>query len=357
MKKSMFLLSMVAAVTMLLAGSTLASMHYQFYGRAHLSTDLQNNGDESSLFVSSNSTRFGVKGKYETDYEAFTVVFQYESNANFNGEGNNTFSTRSSYAGLMGDWGRLIWGRHDTPLYTMGRSVDFFDSRIGELRNVTKYFGSGWDERPTSMIMYNTPLLGDAFKLNVQYVPEEGVDDSSFFSASGIYNKDGLMLGVGFETHGKALEDAYDDSDPDNILGESSTGLRAVASYKADAFKVAGLFQSLSNVFGLDDLSATTFGLGMSYRLDSGLEPKAQYYMLDYTNTGLDDFGASMLVVGVDLHLNKMATLYINYAMMMNEDHAGYVPFRGGHGKSYGYGAAELGESPYGVAVGLVANW
>jgi len=356
LKKSMFLLAMVAVVTMLVAGSALASMHYQFYGRAHLSTDLQNNGDETSLFVSSNATRFGVKGKYETEYDAFTVVFQYESNANFNGEGDNTFSTRSSYAGLMGDWGRLIWGRHDTPLYTMGRSVDFFDSRIGELRNVTKYFGSGWDERPTSMIMYSTPLLGDAFKLNAQYVPEEGVDDSSLFSASGVYNKDGLMLGVGFEAHGKALEDAYDASDPDNILGESSTGLRAVASYKADAFRVAGLFQSLSNVGGFDGVSATTYGLGLSYKLDSGLEPKAQYYMMD-PNTDVDDDGAGMLVVGMDLHLNKMATLYITYAMMMNEDNADHVPFRGAHGKSYGYGAAELGESPYGVSVGLIANW
>ncbi len=336
-----------AIMTVLLVGTGMAQgLNYKWYGQAHVSTDMQSDGDESGLFVASNTTRFGVKGSYATDYEAFTVVFQYENNADFNGESVG-LSTRNSFAGLQGDWGRLIWGRHDTPLYTLGRSVDFFDSRVGDLRNVTQYFGYGWDNRMRSMIMYSSPLLGESFKLHAQFVPDEGADDSMFFSAAGMYDKEGLMIGVGFETHGNAWE----------AFTEDSSAFRVAASYQADALKVAGLFQSVSNVAGVEDVSATTMGLGLSYMLDDAFEPKIQVYMMD-PNTDVDDDGAMMLAVGVDYHLNKQARLYLAYAMMMNEDDARYVPFRGGHGKNIGYGPGlDSGESPYGLSVGLIACW
>ena len=355
-------LTAVVVLAMLLAGTAMAQkMDYKLYGQAHLSTDMQSDGDETGILVSSNQTRFGIRGSYETDVEAFTVVFQYENHADFNGEAMG-LSTRNSFVGLQGDWGRLIWGRHDSPVYLLGRSVDFFDSRIGELRNVTQNFGQvGWDLRVPSMLMYSTPLLGDAFTVHAQYRPDEGMDDYDFLSTSAVYHQGGLMIGLGFEMHGKAWE-AYEYYDEDEEMDvwvmpeESSSALRAVASYEAGDLTVAGLFQMINNVGGVKDVKAQTFGLGLSYKLEGGIEPKAQFYMMD-PNTDMDDDGASMLVVGLDYHLNQQARLYLAYAMMMNEDGADYVPFFGGHGKQFSGMAAAPGDSPYGVSVGIIANW
>ncbi len=352
-KRKAQLMAIVAA-TFLIAAGAAAQDHYQVYGQVHVSTDLQNNGDESSLFVSSNTTRFGIRGKFKTDVEQFTVVYQYENAADFSGE-RSGLSARNSYAGLTGDWGRLIWGRHDTPVYTLGRAADLFDGRIGDLRNVTAGFGAGWDMRPNSMIMYSTPKLSEAFTLNAQYIAEEGRDDAMFFSASGVYEQGNLLIGLGFESHGKGWEPAYASEDED-VDPQDSTGLRAVVRYRADGLTIAGLFQSISNVGGFEDVSATTMGAGIAYKLESGLEPKVQVYMMD-PNTDVDDNGAMMVAVGVDYHLTAKARLYLAYAMMANEDNAGFSPFGGGHGKSYGYGAEELGESPYGISAGLVFNW
>lgn len=352
------LIPSILVLIVLLAGTAMAGdMHYKVYGKAHVSTEMLNNGDESSIFVSSNSTRFGVKGKYETGSEYFTVVFQYESFADFSGESNNALSTRNSYAGVMGEWGTIMWGRHDTPMKTLGRKVDLFGDRIGDARNATAYFGAGWDMRVTDMIMYKSPTLGEALSFYLQYVPEEGMDDATLFSASAYYKLEKFWIGAAFESHGAAWEPAYDPSDPENIVGESSTNIRAAAQYMADGLTVSGLFQTISNVAGADGVSSTTFGGGVAYMLESGFEPKAQYYMFD-PNTDQDDDGGAMLVVGCDYHLNDKALLYVTYAMMMNDDGAYTTPFRGGHKQNYVWNSTDaLGESPYGIAAGLIAKW
>ena len=59
----------ILVLIVLLAGTAMAGdMHYKVYGKAHVSTEMLNNGDESSIFVSSNSSRVGVKGKCETGW-------------------------------------------------------------------------------------------------------------------------------------------------------------------------------------------------------------------------------------------------------------------------------------------------
>jgi predicted porin len=195
--------------------------------------------------------------------------------------------------------------------------------------------------------------LNEGLVLHAQYAPEEGMIRSLFISGSGVYRRDDLMVGFGYERHGKALEPADLDL---SVIGKDSSAYRAVAGYEVDGFQVGALFQMIENAGGYKDITAMTYGLGASYRLDNDLEPKAQYYMMD-PDTDTDDDAAGMLVVGLAYHLNKKAQLYLNYAVMMNQDEAMFAPFRGGHGKSYGYGAEEPGQNPYGFSLGLIARW
>jgi len=352
----------LVAASISMAGAALAGdMNYQVYGVAHVSTDLQSNGDKTEVFVSSNTTRVGFKGSLDTDNDLFTVIFQYESQADFNGNGSEAaaWSNRNSFAGLKGTWGKLIWGRYDTPYKSVGRSIEFFPERIGDARNATS-FGGLWDRRENNMIMYATPALGEMVVVTGQYVPDQGVEDGALFSASAVYDKDKIMVGVAFENHGKALEEAYGD---DPTTAETSTGIRAALRYKGDKFGVGGMFQTISNAGGYKDSTAQTWGLGADYLLTPMWDLKAQYYMTDPYTDG-EKLGASQLTVGIDYVLSAQTRLYLAYATMMNEDNSNFFdPFGGGHGQSYGLadttdpGSPDVGLSPYGVSLGLYVGW
>jgi predicted porin len=360
------ILSLAVALT-LMAGTALAGdIAYQVYGVAHVSTDLQNNGDKSEIFVSSNTSRVGIKGSLDTNNELFQIIFQYESQVDFNANGAEkaVWANRNSYAGLKGSWGSLIWGRNDTPFKSIGRSIEYFPERIGDARNATSL--GGWDLRNTNMIQYATPVLGEMVKLSAQYVPDQGVEDHSLFSGSAVYDKDGIMLGVALETHGKAYGDAYDIAGPDS--SETATGIRAVARYKTDTFSVSGLFQTISKLEGYDTVDAQVIGFGGDYLVTPDWDLKAQYYMVDPYTDG-EKVGASQLTIGVDYVLTDKARLYLAYATMMNEDNSNsFDPFAGGHGQSFGLADTpepeadpqfdpDLGLSPYGVSLGLSVAW
>jgi predicted porin len=359
-----YVLLLVAAVFALPALAETCKLPVEIYGVVHVSTDLQNNGDQSEVYVSSNTTRLGIKGSLPTNNELFTVIWQWESQVDFNnnvvdlGGGNEyesredaTWAGRNSFAGVKGEWGKLIWGRYDTPFKTLGRQVEFFPERIGDARNATR-LGS-WDERPTNMLMYWTPLLSECVTVAAQYVPDQGLDGGQAFSASALYDKDGIKAGAAMEIHGSALEGG----------AESATGIRAMARYQGEGYAVGGMLQTISNFRGVDGVSAMTYGLGGSYLVKPEWEVKAQYYAVD-PNTDVDDNGGTMLTAGVDYILGDNTRLYLNYATMMNQDAtASFSPFAGGHGQFIPAADAEapVGNDPgltlYGISVGLVTSF
>jgi predicted porin len=347
----------------MLAGVALAGdMHYKVYGVAHVSTELIDNGADSSIFVSSNTTRIGIKGEYETDVEQLTVVFKYESNANFNGESTNLLSTRDSWAGVKGDWGMLVWGRRSTPFKYVGyRAVNIFQERLGDYRNATAYWGAGganWDDRVPDSIIYTSPKLGEMVIIDLQYVPEEGMDDSTFFSGSAVYDKDGIYFGVAYDTHGAAREPAYEDIGPDDA--ESSNGFRVAGRYTTGPLRVGALFQTISNVGGYENSDVTVFGGSVQYAATPEWLLKGHYFVMDPDMGDAEDIGANLVSIGVDYVLNEMASLYVSYSMMLNQDNAYYALYRGGHGQAYdwtGDDGEQFGENQTGLAVGMYAKW
>ena len=270
------------------------------------------------------------------------------------------FSSRNSFAGVKGNWGRVIWGRYDTPLKTLGRKADFFGDRIGDARNAMSYYGSTWDWRLSDIAMYNSPTIADALTFALLYKPEEGRKDTAVFSGNAIWKAERFMIGAAYEIHGKALEARYQ-TEPDST--ETSSIVRIAAAYYGNAFKVAGQYQAVSKVDGYD-MSGVSWGLGVSYRANAW-EPKAQYYVVD-PNTDADNDDGSLIAFAVDYHLNDMALLYVAYAMMSNGDMAdNWVATRGGHGQQFFYTdpytdvttRVKPGETSSGIALGLIAKW
>ncbi|MBD3222802.1 porin [bacterium] len=359
------LITLTTVLVVLLAGAaTAGDLHYKVYGTAHVSTDMIDNGDESSIFVASNTSRVGIKGMYETDVDQLDVIFKYESWANFNDDepGTNMFSTRDSWGGVRGDWGEVTWGRRNTPFKMTGyRAINIFRERIGDYRNATAYWGAAganWDGRVDNSIYYLSPMLGEMVHVDLQYIPEEGMEDATFFSGSATYKKDGIYVSAAFETHGAGLEPAYGDVGPDDA--ESSTGIRAAARYDGERFMVGALYQTVSNVGGYDGYDLTVMGGAAQFAVAPMWLLKGHFFMMDPDMEGSEDIGGTLMAFGVDYVLSKRATLYVMYAMTSSDDNAYYTIGRGGHGQTYGWTGADgeqVGEGQTGLSVGLHATW
>jgi predicted porin len=180
-----------------------------FYGRAHVSTDFLDNGDDSDLNVSSNSSRIGVRASTDLG-EGLKGILQVETQINYD-NGSGSLANRDTFVGLEGGFGRVRFGQIDTPLKQIRSTVDVFGDQIGDLRNLTRlngstgapFTGQDFDARFKNGVYYNTPSL-NGFVFNFHYTPEvkEATnldDDSAAYSTSLAYDAGNLYLAIAHE--------------------------------------------------------------------------------------------------------------------------------------------------------------
>jgi len=128
-----------------------------FYGVAHVSADLVNDGDRSGFNVSSNSSRIGLRlsTRINPDYE---FIGQIERTIDLS-EGSGSLSARNTFVGVRSDWGTLRFGFYDSPLKRVLNSVAQFRERVGEGRNVVRDSTMNFDSRFRNSMHYESPEL------------------------------------------------------------------------------------------------------------------------------------------------------------------------------------------------------
>lgn len=328
-------------LTALVAGAAQAG-DYKVYGKLHTSVNMVSDSEDSQLRLTSNTSRFGVKGAQELN-ENFTFVWQFESSLNIAQKGSETLATRNSFIGLNGNFGTVVAGIHDTPFKTLGRKTTFFFDTVGDQRATTM----GWDRRLGDVFAWVSPNW-DGFSVFGAYVFDQAMlgaeEAASAFSANAMYSKDGITLGAAIENLSKGF--AYD---PETEMGESQMGMRFAGKYMAEKFGVSALYQSLSDVGGVADVSATTMGFEALFQFNPKFALKGSYYMAD-PNTDADDDDYALMAFGIDHTFAKNVGFYAQYAMMSNGDASAMGI--GGNGWGTSIGASEAGESPYGFSVG-----
>jgi len=357
-KKMILMLVLLAAMV---AGSANAG-DYKVYGKLHTSIDYLNNSDENTMVLSSNTSRFGVKGSQEMN-ENFSFIWQFEQKLNIAQKGSETLANRNSFIGLTGNWGTFLGGIHDTPFKTLGRKATFFFDEIGDFRTTTM----GWDKRLQDILIYASPdFSGFGFTLAYQMDQTDKLaatnpDDyeaKTAFSGNAMYKKDGLMIGLAIEN----LSKGYSAETAGSVItyGESQMGIRGAVKYTMDKFAVSALFQSLSDVGGVKDLKAMTMGLEAKFQFNPKFAFKGAFYMAD-PNTDAEDDSATtdvdesavkynMLALGIDHTFAKNIGFYAQYAMVMNDDMQAATLGGGWHGCSVDPSAA--GENPNSFSVG-----
>lgn len=385
MKKTLI----AAAVSAALAVPAIAQADVTLYGKFEGSLDYLNtasnttvngayygvkNGSSMNQSVSGinlNSSRWGIKGSEDLG-DGLRAIFQVEST--ITAEGKAALGNRNTFFGLAGGWGTVIAGRHDTPMKALGRSVDLFGDQIGDSRDLisgTKNIPAagnygqinntvGFDLRTPETLAYVTPSMG-GFKAVGAYVMNPGVNNGKAYSLLGQYSMGPLMVGLAYESHGKGM---YSGATNDE------TAVRLAGSYKLGALKFVGLFEQLSHLGGLQDVTYTyangttqtnkanmsVFGLGVAYTMGSNVL-KTQVYQ---ANPEGSNNNSTMWAVGAEHHFSKKVMAFVDFATINNQSLAGAAPWFGG--KEYGsYGSTTYtvapGKNPSAVSTGLMISF
>ncbi|MEI6809395.1 MAG: porin [bacterium] len=325
---------------------------FQIYGKLHGSLDSIDDGKSREFYLSSNSSRLGIKGDKDLGNDA-KVVWQVESLINID-ESGTTFASRDTYVGLSSaDYGRIQIGRFDTPFKTLGRKTDLFNDMIGDTRNILGAGSSGFDLRADNSIMYISPATAGVIAY-LDYRTTDEVAKSDVVSASLTWTHKDLILGAGCEQHGTMVSgtDTNKDGKVDIASSDRELGFRVSAAWKTGDLQVNGLAERVLNAGGTDGANRNTFGGGAAYAIRD-VKIKAQYYVSLATDDQ-PDTGARMLSAGVDYSLSKSTIVYITYAGVQNDAKAKVSMSGGGHGDKV---VPATGDNTSGVSVGLAYSF
>lgn len=342
MKKQLIAAAVAASLVAPLAAFAQNAPTVTVYGRAHVTVDYLDNGDEAGLNENSNSSRLGFRASHDLT-EGLKAIMQVEQEVRWeNGTGN--FASRDTFVGLQGGFGTLRLGFFDTPLKNVRSQTDFFGDQIGDARNLTRvrdgYSGGDYDfdTRFRNGIHYRTNSMGGwtwDFHYSTNTDAGQNLDNgNSALSTAVTYAKDAWYLAAAYEYKEDTKSDA----------------LRLGARYTSGPLSVGGLAQFATvkgSTLGADQ-DVTTYGVGASYKVGDKTTLKGQFYMLDADG---DERGANMLAIGADYVIARPFRVLVAYARTSNEDLVRYGMSRGGHGGQQL--AAAGGLNPQGFSVGF----
>lgn len=291
-----------------------------FYGKINLSVDKTSDYPEGPLvftmdnlsdawFVSSNSSRLGVRGEEPLDFDNVSVIYQYEAGYDVDGDSGSTFSTRNSFLGLNTGAGKFFAGRFDSVVKDAEGWVDQFNETVADMEVV---FVS--QNRNNNTLNWESPDFGGVV-VRAQIAPGEG---ETIGAGPNTETKDGLAdtwgvsatLDNGAIYAALAFESAYDEI---NIVGTTVGGdrdaLRGTFGMKpTNAVQLGVIAESASfDPIGGDEADLMSYLVSGRVGLNDRLGVKAQAGVLDSSDLELD---VRVITLGADYKLGDQTTAY-----------------------------------------------
>ncbi|WP_096086595.1 porin [Agaribacterium haliotis] len=272
----------------------------KLYGKANVSLQNADENDSSVVELKSNASRLGVKGDHAIEDTNLKGVYQMEfevavdDGQNSNGE---TFSQRNIFVGLQGGFGLAKAGKFDTPLKVAQKKIDLFNDLEGDIKHmITRN-----DNRPSNIVQYSSPKLGDVVGLNAAVIASEEEDVDNGFSGSVTAEFSGVYLAAAYDTGVESEETdvarlvaqwnfaafqlgaLYEMMEVDG--GDSNNSWMLSAQYKINNWALKAQGGAADVVKDYDD--TTTYSLGVDYKFSKKLKTFAYYTSNDFT--GADD--------------------------------------------------------------------
>ncbi len=232
MKKAILL----AGISGLLA-SPLALAEISMYGKVHLAIEYEDyeESEESETDLVSNASRLGVEGSTKiNDY--MEAIFKYEMGLDLDGNtGDDDFwSQRNQYGGLKGSFGKLIAGRHDTPVKKLEGKIDHFGDTYADIGKVLDYYIDS-QERENRFLGYYSPKFNNIqFQIATMPGKEEDAEFGDAFSTALVFGdpkmkKTDYFVGLGYD---------------DGVDGEDKKVVRLSGSMKFGDFGLGAIVEN-----------------------------------------------------------------------------------------------------------------
>lgn len=344
MTKNILSLAVAAALT---AGAGVAqAQDITIYGHMHYSTDYVSNSgniyatpanraagipnwawrdrEDWQTGVNRNS-RIGVKGSEDLG-NGLKAIFQIESEVQAANGASGAVGNRNTYAGLSGDWGTVLMGRHDTPYKIATGSLDLFADTIADYNNnIGSWYGVtrqlGFDVRAPQTLAYISPNMNGltvaAAVVGATVDEAAGNRDTGAVSLAAMYANGPLFASLAYEQ--------YDG----NLVRVGIPTLRTNDSwklglgYKANDFTIGFVYEDIDlgrNGVGAarTRVSQENWMLNASYAFGNNVI-KAQYGSSDPkgSKNNYENF-----TIGLDHNLSKRTSLYALYTNMSNDTYA-----------------------------------
>lgn len=300
------------------------------YGR--LDSDLEtikvSKGDNDVTRVSSNSSRFGIKGKEDLG-GGLSAWYQVESSINVDA-GGGTLAGRNTGVGLKGGWGTVMLGRWDSPYKLSTLRLDPFG--ITTIAGAQNIFGqmSGpdtpdFDRRVTNGVQYWSPdWNGLAFRLAYGAGESAGPLKPNVLSVSAAYDRKPFYVALAYEKHQDAQTLAAGPGD--------DTGTRVGVGYRFAHTDVGLAYERLRySTAGAGDLQRNAWLASVKHRFSDQVYVRATYLKAGDRSgsyTGPDgagpETGASGINLGVSYVFSKRTEVYALYARLRNDENVAY---------------------------------
>jgi hypothetical protein len=316
-------LSLYVALGMIASGAPLVSANTPvIYGKLNITLD-QADYEGAARFaagqaaaevdqweLNSNSSRLGVKGELPLEGSSIKIVYQLEYEANADDGGASPLAQRNIFAGLQGNFGRVIGGKFDTPVKVAEGRVDQFNDLRGDLDYLI-----GGQNRADNIVQYSTPKLAELITLNAALITPEGTDvDQDGQADDGLADTYGVSVVAEKGNYYGAI--AYEANQLARrgidlrTTGSRADILRLVGTAKFGAIELGTLLQLASSVQDNNDGEDTSYLLSGGWNIGK-TKLKAQYGLSDGDVSGEK---GSLYALGVDYSLGSKTKIFTYYA-------------------------------------------
>ena len=369
MQKKLLALAIAGALAAPMAVQAQGS-NVQIYGLLQPSIDFVDNGDESGTSMAENNSRIGFKGSEDLG-NGLKAIFQLESAVDLDDRTGAGWTRRDSWVGLSGSFGQVVAGTKFSAYKSSTDFIDPFGDTVGDYNNVFgvhQFDADGFNDRFTNGLHYTSPNFGGV-TISATYGLNNDGDGDSFEDDSGDGDDDSFSVAVKYATGGLTLVAAYEDQkDRQNTVDLDDDGVTPIgfATTDSKAFKVAAGYKLGSTSFGLmyakedfgeisvlndgivgavgDELKRDVIFASVKHSMGN-IDLMASYTWADEFDD-VDDTGANAFAVGAAYNFSKRTALGAYYALVDNDDNAGF-------GFDSGYGPSATGEKVKGFSVRL----
>lgn len=230
--KKLLLASLVSALSV-----TAAHAAPKVYGKLFVAVDYTNqkdaaaNGDDLNTWtLSSNASRFGLKGEDELT-PTLSAIYQAEWAVSANTAGANDLTGRNRFLGLKStQLGALKFGAFDTALKESQNKVDLFNDMVGESADMKSVLTG--ENRVNRVIGWEAPELeGLPVKATLNLVLDQGANDKNGdngFSGMVAYDQGGIYAALAAD---QKVVSSYEGTPVSGALGVAADTIRVVGQF------------------------------------------------------------------------------------------------------------------------------